>query len=239
MPKRLTGIEQLAPIDSANLHQQVYSQLRQAIMSGKFRPGEALTLRGLAAALKTSIMPARDAVLRLVVEHALESSGRGVRVPTLDISRLEDVCRFRIALEGEAAALAAERATAAEIIKIEQCGGRVIKARASNHRSRFLAANQEFHFAVYRAAHSDLLQSMIETLWLQIGPHLALLTDTEQSDQTEIDLSAHDDLIAALKARDSKAARAAIESDLKDSTDIYRPYVQQAEVAPAKVRKRA
>jgi DNA-binding GntR family transcriptional regulator len=232
MAKSTGGIAQIAPVESANLNQRVYSNLREAIMSGKFQPGESLTLRGLAAALGVSIMPARDAVLRLSVERALESSGRGVRIPTLDLQRLEDVVRFRIALEGEAAALAAERATASEIAQMDQAAARTRKARDVGQMQKFLAANREFHFTVYRAAHSDLLQSMIETLWLQIGPHLALLVASSRgSDQSGVDLRAHDWLIAAIKRRDGEAARAALQADLKDSTDIYRPFVKPT--APA------
>ena len=240
MARPLSGIQQLAPVETASIHQQVYGEMRHAIMAGKFRPGEPLTLRGLAAALGTSIMPARDAVLRLAAERALESTGRGVRVPTLDLTRLQDVTRFRIALEGEAASMAAGRATADDLKKIETTAALTVKAQAGGQIHRFLAANQEFHFAVYRAAHSELLQSMIETLWLQIGPHLALLAESEQNGGAiTIDLGAHTQLVEALRARDGDAARAAIEADLRDSVDIYAPFVQQNDPAPQPVRKRA
>jgi DNA-binding GntR family transcriptional regulator len=240
MSKNITGIGQITPIATANLNQQVHSNLRAAIMSGKFRPGESLTLRALAAQLGTSMMPARDAVLRLCAERALESSGRGVRIPELDLQRLQDVVRFRISLEGEAAALAAERATPAEVLRIEQAAQRTQKARDVGHMDKFLAANQEFHFTVYRAAHSDLLQALIETLWLQIGPHLALLLEfSGDESQREVDLKAHDWLVDAIKRRDPEAARSAISADLKDSTDLYRPFVQQHPAPIAKALKSA
>ena len=230
MPKKLAGIDRITPVATANLNQQVYANLRNAIMAGKFRPGETLTLRGIAAQLGTSMMPARDAVLRLCVERALESSGRGVRVPGLTLQRLEDVTRFRVYLEGEAAALAAERATPEDIQRIEQAGVRAEKARDAGRMQKFLAANQEFHFAIYDAAHNDLLQAMIETLWLQMGPHLALLLESSGGiDEGAVDLKAHGWLVAAIKRGDAKAARAAIAADLKDSTDIYRPFVSPPE----------
>lgn len=220
------GISHLAPVNTENVHQRVYVQLRQAIMSGKFRPGEKLTLRPLAAALGTSIIPARDAVLRLVTERALENHRRSVRVPLLAIDELRDVERYRILLEGEAVALAAVRATDDELLAVEQASVRAEKAYASNKIGRFLTANQEFHFTVYAAAHSDLLQSIIEKLWLQVGPHLGALVDSmQQSDLADIvDLEHHQKLVAALKARDPDAARAALAADLEDSTDVYRPY---------------
>jgi DNA-binding GntR family transcriptional regulator len=103
-----------------------------------------------------------------------------------------------------------------------------------------LAANQAFHFAVYRAAHSDLLQSMIETLWLQIGPHLALLGESQScEDANAVDLTAHDQLVAAIQRRDPEAARAAIAADLSDSVDIYAPFLRRPEPVAAPQRKRA
>jgi DNA-binding GntR family transcriptional regulator len=238
MVKPQTGMQKLVPVENTNLNERVYSQLRESIMSGHFRPGEVLTLRGLAAALGTSIMPARDAVLRLTVERALESTGRGVRIPMLNIDAMRDVLRFRLALEGEAAALAAERATPAEILSIVQASARVEKAQSQDQIKKFVAANQEFHFSVYRAAHSPLLQSMIETLWLQIGPHLANLVDAGQGVQlSSIDMGKHADLLAALRARDGEAARRALCADLADSTDIFQPY-QAAPIEAALVVKR-
>ena len=116
-------------------------------MSGKFAPGDTLTLRSLAAALGTSVMPARDAVLRLTAERALETVGRSVRVPTMTLERLRDVTRFRLALEGEAAALAAERASPAEIAAMRQTNNTAIRAQQTGKVAKFLLANEEFHFA--------------------------------------------------------------------------------------------
>ena len=229
MPTRLSGIQQLAPIPTANLHQQVYHQLRQAIMTGKFRPGEVLTLRGLAAAMGTSIMPARDAVLRLAVERALESFSRGVRIPSIDLDQLDDVVRLRLVVEGEAASLAARRATAADLALIKQTCADAENALASQTISQFLVAEQAFHFSVYRAAHSQILQTVIETLWLQTGPVLALLIESEEGQtMSGVELVAHHRLIEAIQNRDGDAARSALTQDITDGSVICRRMVEAA-----------
>lgn len=224
MPTAGQGIEQLAPVETANLHERVYLHLREALMAGKFRPGEPLTLRALAGALGTSVIPARDAVLRLSAERALVRAGRSVQVPVLERQQLQDILRFRVLLEGEAAALAAERATAEDVAAIEAANERVLRARQGRQLDRFLAANQRFHFAVYAGAHNDLLQSMIETLWLQIGPHLAYAAATRRvTDLTGVDLTPHDRMIEAIRGRDGRAARAALRADLEDNRDVFEP----------------
>ena len=238
MTKPSSGIAQLAPLESTALHQQAYAQLRQALMQGKFAPGETLTLRRLAAALGTSVMPARDAVLRLTAERALEAEGRSVRVPVMTLERLTDVTRFRLALEGEAAMLAAERATAADIAAMKSTNVAALRAQAQGRAARFLLANEEFHFAVYRGAHSDLLVSMIESLWLQVGPYLGYLMSADgHTDLLAADLSAHDVLIAAIERRDPQGARDALVADLRDANDIYRPFSTGAAPAEGAVAK--
>lgn len=231
----LGGLAHLGRVEASNIHQQVYGQMRQAIMAGKFEPGEVLTLRALAAALGTSIIPARDAVLRLVTERALEDSGRSVRVPRLTLAELHDIERFRIALEGDAAALAAERGTAADLATVKAAAARADRACTDNRLDRFLVANQEFHFAVYRAAHSSVLQSLIETLWLQIGPHLGVVVHKlrDRNLAENIDLGSHGRLIAALQARDPVAARDALAEDLRDSTDLYWHRPSSSDTPPA------
>jgi DNA-binding GntR family transcriptional regulator len=242
MRSKSKGMSELKPVESSSLHEKVYSQLRRGLMAGRFRPGETLTLRALAAALGTSVMPARDAVLRLSGERALEPQGRGVRVPVLDEQQFNDVLKFRISLEGEACALAAHRATREEIDEASAAADHAERMCASGNLDRFLVANQEFHFAVYRGAHSALLQSLIETLWLQIGPYLAKLAEgSSASDCRAIDLSAHRKLVSALKRRDAEAAREALRADLSDRDELFVPL--QASATPAqplrKLRARA
>ena len=44
------------------LHEIVYEEIRRNLIAGQFKPGEAVTLRGLARKLGTSAMPVREAV---------------------------------------------------------------------------------------------------------------------------------------------------------------------------------
>ena len=47
-------------------------EVKRAIMSGRFRPGEKITIRALAAALNISITPAREALAILAAEGVLD-----------------------------------------------------------------------------------------------------------------------------------------------------------------------
>ena len=51
-------------------HDRVYRGLRSRIMHGEIAPGQALTLRGLAAEFDVSMTPARESIRRLSAEGA-------------------------------------------------------------------------------------------------------------------------------------------------------------------------
>ena len=196
-----------------NLQDQLYQQLRDALLAGRFRPGERLKIRDLAAAWGTSPMPVRAALQRMVAEGALESEPqRSVRVPAMTRERFQQLFQVRLSLEGLAVELAAARIGAAEIELLRGCIARMETALEQRNVPAYLADNSLFHLTLYRACANPILLRMIESLWLQVGPFFNRLF-------TEADLSLrlndfHEQAFKALQAGDGKAARAAMEQDL-------------------------
>lgn len=196
-----------------NLQDQLYQQLRDALLAGRFRPGERLKIRDLAAAWGTSPMPVRAALQRLVAEGALESEPqRSVRVPAMTRERFQQLFEVRLSLEGLAVELAATRIGAAEMTLLQGCIERMETALEQRDVQAYLADNSQFHLCLYRACANPILLRMIESLWLQVGPFFNRLF-------TEADLSLrlndfHEQAFKALQAGDGKAARAAMEQDM-------------------------
>lgn len=157
-------------VERETLNDRVYRELRTRIMAGGFVPGAEMKLRTLAQSLHVSLMPVRDAIGRLVVERALKMlPNHRVIVPEITIDEFLEIRRVRMLLEGEAAALACQHIDADGIAGLKRLHEK-IKSLGANKQRQFWALNQEFHFTIYQAAKSPLLLSMIETLWLQIGP---------------------------------------------------------------------
>src|SRR5579863_1722146 len=95
---------------------RVYAQLREAIMTGRFAPGQALSLRGVAEAVGSSTMPVRAALTRLQAEGALiDGPGRALMVPPMTFDLLEELRDVRIALEGAVTKRAASRMARAHL----------------------------------------------------------------------------------------------------------------------------
>jgi DNA-binding GntR family transcriptional regulator len=115
----------------------------------------------------------------------------------------------RLVVESEAGALAAGHATSGLVDSLNLLQKK-IAAPTLSKQQEFFALNREFHFAIYQAAQSPLLFSMIEQLWLQIGP---VFSHTSM-DYVSGGADAHEKIIAALVARDADATRAAIAEDL-------------------------
>ena len=218
-------VSRLQPIDTSTLHERAYLHLRNALMSGLFRPGESVTLRGVADALGTSVMPVREAVRRLVSERALEMpTSRSIRVPLMSLDHFDELCACRILLEGQATLQAATRGDPDLHDRLTDLDRQYVAAADKGDMAAMLAANQAFHFTIYRAGGSELLFSMVETLWLQSGPYLNLLITAEDKarDIHKKVGPAHRDLLEALARKDGEAARAAVIADISDAAALYR-----------------
>lgn len=223
-PSRIDPFGAVQAVERETLNDTVYRQLRTMIMSGGFEPGAEMTLRALAQSLRVSLMPVRDAIGRLVVERALKMlPNRKVIVPNITIDEFLEIQRVRILLEGEATALACQNLTVDEIAALKQIHEK-IKMVGENKQRQFFALNQKFHFTIYAASRSPLLISMIESLWLQIGPvfnHIPMNFSSEGA-------RGHYRIIAAFNNRDPKAARAALADDLLKGSDRITAALVQA-----------
>jgi DNA-binding GntR family transcriptional regulator len=217
----------LQPVDTTTLHERVYQELRTALMSGRFAPGQAVTLRGVAQDLGTSLMPVREAVRRLVSERALEMpTSRSIRVPLMSLKAFDQLCALRLLLEGEAAALAAPMVAGGALKKLESLDHDLRRRLSRGDVEGMLAVNREFHALVYAQSGNELLSASIEALWLQSGPYLTLLLQGANRDVLPQQFDEHDHLLDALRAGDGEAARRAIHQDISHAAELYRELIQ-------------
>jgi len=227
----------LAPITHQTLYERVYAELRNVIMSASFAPGETLTIRGIAQQLGTSVMPAREALRRLSTEGAIEVlPNRSIRIPLMSRGRMDEICGVRFLLEGEAVSLAAGRATAADMVSIQAFNQEFVDYAKLNAFAKMLHANQRFHFAIYSAARSQTLLSIIGMLWLQTGPWLleplrrnAMKNQDLSQRYIGVSIGHHQALIAALVARDPARAADAVRADIRDAAAQFRAFMDSAD----------
>ncbi|WP_062014478.1 GntR family transcriptional regulator [Aureimonas sp. AU4] len=225
-----------APFDGAlqpvsarrTLQDEVHHGLAQALMAGRFDPGQTLTIAALADQFGTSHMPVREALRRLAAENALEVSTSGtVVVPAVSRARLDDLCDARLVVEGAAAERAALAMTTPVLRRLDHLAREHAEAGREKDAAAMLARNQEFHFAIYAASGSPVLAQLAGSLWLRFGPYLRMLTKQmePQLGAGEIDTYTrhHGDILKALQDGDADGAGRHLRADIASTQALLRP----------------
>lgn len=215
-------LSQLNPVDTTTLQARVYASLRDIIANGQVKPGDVFTIRAIATRMGTSVMPVREAVTRLHAEGAVDIRlpSRQIRVPVLSREAVAELYAVRIALEGMAAAMAAAHVNETELAGLERSVAEMDAAIGSGDEMAFLLANRSFHFTIYKAARSQHLLPMIESLWLKFGPLLRVPLGPGSRAESRVmggGQHRHEEAVDALHARDAEAVKAAIQGDLADT----------------------
>jgi DNA-binding GntR family transcriptional regulator len=198
--------------DDVPAHERVYRTLRQRILIGGFLPGRSVTLRGIAQQLDVSPMPVREAVRRLIAERALDMhDNRRVSVPAMTPEKFGQIVFARRSLEPELAARALPRCGAAEIAELEALDDGIDVCMQNGDTEGYLRLNYQFHFTMYRLAKSDMLLSLVESVWLQFGPFMRVVYGRFGTVNL---VDQHVLAIAAVRAHDEQALRQAISEDI-------------------------
>ena len=197
---------------NAPAHERLYRTLRQQIMHGELAPGQAITLRGLAAQHGVSMTPAREAVRRLSAEGALtiSSSGR-VSTPELTPERIEELASIRALIEPDMASRALPRVHFALIDRLTAINALNHEAAMTQNAVAYVRTNLEFHRTLYLRAQSPAMLAICETVWLQLGPTMRSLYDKLRRRDAP---QHHRIILAALRAGDEPGLRLAVRTDV-------------------------
>ncbi len=195
-------------------------------MRGQFAAGEVLRIQAVADSLATSTMPVREAFARLTSERALEVlPNRSSRIPVITRARLDDLARSRALIEGEAVMRAASRLTKDDLDELRDLTERYdagLREAAGALPSAAADLNHAFHDRLYRAAGSDVLIPIIESLWLQSGPYVRAAADVYDDTRSNSATDHHHAILAALAVGDAETARAALVADIDFSFALLR-----------------
>ena len=149
-----------------------YEQIREAIVEGRYAPGQRLVEQRLAGDLVLSRTPVREALLRLEAEGLVVSEKhRGAIVRPVTTQEVEDLYALRTRLESLAAECAARRRTASDVTELHEAvlafEQAIPDAVAAGETSdlggtrELTRANGRFHDGVLAAARSDRLTRVL------------------------------------------------------------------------------
>jgi GntR family transcriptional repressor for pyruvate dehydrogenase complex len=168
----------------------VARDLEQRILEGSLKAGDRLpSERALALELAISRPSLREAIQKLVHKGLLETKHGGGTVVT---NRLQasfsdpwqdmlqahpllqaDMLEFRHMLEGEAAKLAAERATDVDLERIATAYAALERAYDSDDITRCIDTDVAFHQAIADASHNSLIGHLWASLMRVIHGHVS------------------------------------------------------------------
>jgi DNA-binding GntR family transcriptional regulator len=144
------------------MNSDVFTQLRRRILLAECRPGQALQEQELAREFGVSRTPIREAFIRLQAEGLVVMvHGRGVRVSETSVRELKEACELRHHLDGLVGKLVPERITPEELASM---GELLKRMKGETEPAALRALDLEFHEAIDRATHNELLRVTLEGL---------------------------------------------------------------------------
>jgi GntR family transcriptional regulator, transcriptional repressor for pyruvate dehydrogenase complex len=212
------------------------SQLREQVLSGQWPVGSRLPAETeLAQRLEVGRSTIREAIRALVHAGLLETrqgSGTYVRSvtpgadwePRLRRAAVLEVYEVREALEVQAARLAAERGTEADIAALRAC--LTEREDARDRDASFVEADLAFHRSVVAAAHNPLLAEMFDSFAAVLREALIAVRSDQRVRNAGAD-AAHARLAAAIEAGDAAAAAQATHDHLDPTAANLRSLLGQ------------
>ena len=223
------------PIAQRRIYRQIAEAIEAQIDAGRFPAGSLLPPeRDLAQQLSVSRASVREALIALEVQGRVSVKvGNGVTVLTEPSRRQAppvsewpevgplEVAQARRIVEGETAALAARRASDADIAVLAEH----LKSLKQEHRFRGKGhpADRAFHLKIADMSGNQALAQIVANLWQQRASKLF-----EQFEQRYVTSALYEDashdhrkILDAIRARDSRAARAAMRAHLDRILKVY------------------
>ncbi len=203
---------------------EAYELLLSDIEEGRLAPGTRLRELALAGRLGLSRTPVREALKRLELQGiVVHEPHHGAVVASLDYGRTAELYLLREVLEGTAARLAAQHATAVEVEVLQRM---VEDDRALAGDPPLLARrNRQFHRQVRDTARNRFLGQALEALRLS----LALLAGTTLGEpgRAGAAVDEHAEIVAQIARRDPDAAEHAAREHIRRAFRV-RIQLQQA-----------
>jgi DNA-binding GntR family transcriptional regulator len=148
---------------------RAYEGLRQAILTGRIAPTEAINPKEIAAELDMSVIPVREALRRLEQEGLIVIKPHiGATVRDLPVAELRENLLIRSELEALAARLAAPLMTGAALARVKAILDKMQACITKKQYGPFGALNRQFHMAIYDVIPERGLARLIEQQWDQV-----------------------------------------------------------------------
>jgi len=161
---------------SKTLRELALDNLREAIVSGRFKPGDRLVERDLCGQLDVSRTIVREVLRHLESEGLVASlANRGPIVAMLDLNEARQIYEIRGALEGMAARLCAERRDPEIVTELEKSLAGIRQAYSGKDMPGVLASTSSFYQTLFSKVDRTVAWGVVNSLTVRIN-HLRSMT---------------------------------------------------------------
>jgi DNA-binding GntR family transcriptional regulator len=209
----------MQPARRRGLTDEVAESVRQAVFDGSLQLGERLNEVDIAARLRVSRGPVREALVQLKQEGIVTMEWhRGAFIVQLSATDFRELASLRTVLEVFAIEQAAVAATQADLDDLAAVVTAMSKALAEQSDFVMIQLDVQFHDALYQAAHHGRLWNAWSSIRSQVL--LSLLSRRTRNEYYRDQVIAeHEKLFRVISSRDVKACRDAIREHLSATYD--------------------
>jgi DNA-binding GntR family transcriptional regulator len=213
------------------LHDRVAAHLRTMLVEGLIAPGAKLNERVLSEQLRVSRTPLREAIKLLATEGLVDLlPNRGAVAVMLSEADVVHTFELLAGLEAMSGELAAQRASDAERSEIRALHYEMMACFARRDLSGYYRLNAAIHNAFTTAAANPVLAGTYARINARVQ---SLRFRTNQNEaKWKRAMKEHEQMVAALDARDAPALRAVLLAHLQHKRDTVLELLRAGEVYP-------
>lgn len=195
-------------IERQTVQTQTANRLRDAILSGYFKPGQRLIEADLCEMMQVSRTSVREALRRLEAEKLITIvPNRGPSVSRITWEEAQEIYDVRAMLEGEAAALLAERATAEHKREMSLALAAFVQADEADDAIGRLTSTSQFYDVMLRGCGNRIVGEMLQGLVARIN--FLRARSMSQSGRARFSATEMRRILKAIEKKDPAGARAA------------------------------
>jgi DNA-binding GntR family transcriptional regulator len=155
-PARLSSSKRLASA--------VYDEIKARILTGRYAPGEWLSVDRLSEEFEVSRQPVMEAMRRLAGDWLVEILPQvGSRVASHEPQAMLDFISSMVEMEMQVASFAAERRTQEQVVRLVELLERIVERPELDTENELLG--RAYHNLVLEMAHSSAMARLCEQMW--------------------------------------------------------------------------
>ncbi len=228
---------EIIEISRLALHDQVAARLRSMLVEGRIAPGAKLNERELCEQLRVSRTPLREAIKLLAAEGLVDLlPNRGAVAVKLTEADVLNTFEMLAMLEGMSGELAAQRITDAELAELRALHFEMLACHARRDLSGYYRLNALIHTGINEAARNPVLATTYRSINARVQ---SLRFRTNQDDAKWAHaVQEHEQMIAALQARDAPALRQVLVGHVLRKRDAVLALLRAGEIYPQATTKK-